>query len=126
MMAILLGLWRWRWWMLLSLALIGAGATWLHVKVLKADLALARMDATHLRQEIGQQHSAIAILKRERLATSRAIEQRFAQARASTNRLTDISREIAHHDASNDCPVSPALDSVLDRLSEPAAGDDAR
>jgi len=126
MMAILLNLWRWRWWMLLSLSLIGAGAAWLHVKVLKADLALARMEAAHLRQEIGQQQSAIVLLKRERRAISHAVEQRLIAASKATDRLTDISREIAHHDSAKDCPLSPALDLVLDRLSEPGPDDHAR
>jgi hypothetical protein len=125
MIALVWWLWRWRQ-ALFYLAMVAIVSWfWLEARALKAEAALSRQRTSELLRVNRENLETIAGLRAERDAFDRAAADRDAAARALRAQIGSITRKALSHDQTKDCPVSPAIDDLLDGLSGPDHDNDA-
>jgi len=116
-------LWRLKWLFVAILALLLFAGAWLHWRALGAELALARSEALQLGEANRRNLATIAALREERRLVDRLAARRLAETRAGAAAFHRLVKKVTAHDPANDCPLSPAVDVVLDGLSELADRD---
>ncbi len=118
-------IWRLRWLVGATILIAVIGGGWLHLKALRAEATLAQAQAGELRRANRENLEAMAALRGERDFADRILAQRAAQVRDRAEDLTRLMKKALDHDPSQDCPLSPAIDAVLDGLSGAAGDGDA-
>lgn len=109
-------LWRWRW-ILLPIAIYLAGMwTWGWIDGLRDSNAALKREQAELIATNQATMEALDQIQAEKAKNEAILADRAARKSKEADQLSAIIKRITSHDASTDCPVSPAVNDALDGL----------
>ena len=112
-MTTLLTLWRWRFPIAILLGLAAAGGIWLRIQWLESRVAHFKAERADLIATNQATMEALDTLQKEKAANEALLKDRAAAKAKEADQLSAIIKRIGNHDASTDCPLSPAIDDAL-------------
>ena len=113
-LAILATIWRWRFPIAILLGLAAAGGIWLRLDYLNAKIAHYKAEREELISTNQATMEALDEIKAEKAKNERLLTDRAARKSKEADQLGALVKRILSHDASTDCPVSPAVNDALD------------
>lgn len=113
-LTILATIWRWRFPIAILLGLAAAGGIWLRLDYLNAKVARFKAEREELIATNQATMEALDALQKEKAKNEAILTDRAARKSKEADQLSAIVKKVLSHDASTDCPVSPAVNDALD------------
>ena len=113
-LTILATIWRWRFPIAVLLGLAAAGGIWLRLDYLNAKVARYKAERADLIATNQATMEAMDAIKAEKAKNEAILTDRAARKSKEADQLSAIVKKVLSHDASTDCPVSPAVNDALD------------
>lgn len=115
-LTILATIWRWRFPIAILLGLAAAGGIWLRLDYLNNKVARLKAEQADLIATNQATMEALDALEKEKARNEAILSDRAARKSKEADQLSAIIKRLGTYDASKDCPVSPAIDDVLNGL----------